>query len=142
MAKKSTTNGKDTGKTIPPEQAREFAWPALERVRANRVKCKARIGVLTKSRDSLREEIRQLGPGKTAKRLDLDHELVESLSELEYQRKRSLWLADRMEALIDDAGQGKIFSDRIKTDVTAEDIFGEESGEDPDQATLPVGKAD
>ncbi|MFN7019856.1 MAG: hypothetical protein ACK4WH_00835 [Phycisphaerales bacterium] len=129
MSKSSTkSQPKHRGSGSAGEQQ---AWPAsvcsaLRKVRVNRVNAKSQLTDLIALRKELEERIDALGPTKTADRLDADHELVQCLRDIEYQRARCKQLADRLEKIIEDADQGKFeFAGEIDTDFTREELFAE-----------------
>lgn len=123
------------------------AWPVavcarLRKLRVNRVNAKSRLADLIKERNSLQAEIRRMGKAPTPERLKLDHELVEALDAIEFQRARSLQLADRVEKTIDDADQGKFdFADDEPVDVDEATFWDAENDEsDGDEAAKPDGR--
>lgn len=137
-------NGRGDGKQgeLTSEAAQAKAVGVLVELRANRLDAKARERELVKQRDMLKKQLRRMGPEKTGERLELDHQLVLCLDDIDYQRDRKGWLADQMEHVIDGLAKGSLMLDGIETDVDRATLFADDAeGDDPDQQRLPVGEA-
>lgn len=97
---------------------------ALRKIRANRITAKSKLEDAVTYRKELDEQIDSMGKDKSKERLEADHELVNCLREIDYQRARIKALGDKLESVIEDADQGKLDfgDDDIQTDFSRAQI--------------------
>lgn len=113
MAKQSTKNSEPWPRAV---------CDALIKIKIKRQQAKSEITDLVKYRKEVEGQIDELGPEPTKERLALDHEYVKTVRAIDYQRSRERWLADQLESVIDDADQGKLFDEEIKTDISEKQL--------------------
>lgn len=84
-------------------------WRRIVAIRDRRINSKNRLGELVKSRDAIKDDLRQLGKTPSGNRTRLCEQFWDTLSAIDYERARIHQLADLSEKAVGEGIEGRLF---------------------------------